>query len=135
MPHVSKKEIDSKEIGTLLEEFIIMLQKSVKKNNLESVLWDFLTPTEKIMFAKRFAVITLLNKKKSVCAIAQTLGMSPATVDRMSLRYEIGKYNSLISVIKSQKFSEKMELFLLTAGGMVPPLVGRKRVKELKKGI
>ena len=58
--------------------------------------------------------------------------MSPATISRMSLKYDIGKYSSLLKAIKDEnkdiwKILEK----ILRAG--LPPIAGRGRWKFLYK--
>jgi len=84
------------------------------------------------MLAKRFAVIYLLSKDLPASYISESLYMSPATISRMSLKYGIGKYSSLLKTIKNEeeniwKILEK----ILKAG--LPPRAGRGRWKFLYK--
>ena len=46
------------------------------------------------MLVKRFAVIYLLYQDVPASYISESLHMSPATIARMSVRYENGKYSS-----------------------------------------
>ena len=132
MPHVSSKKLKKEDLNKLYSEFGIALEKSAKKSWLKFFLNDFLTRTEKIMLAKRFAVIYLLSKDVPPSYIAESLGMSPATISRMSLKYDIGKYSSLLKTMKDDnnelwKILEK----ILRAG--LPPIAGRGRWKFLYK--
>jgi uncharacterized protein YerC len=132
MPHISSKKLKKDQLQKLYNEFSMALEKSAKKSWAKVFLNDFLTRTEKIMLAKRFAVIYLLSKEVPSSYISEALGMSPATISRMSLKYDIGKYHSLLKTIKSEnkdiwKILEK----ILKAG--LPPRAGRGRWKFLYK--
>ena len=130
MPHISSKKLKKEHLQKLYIEFSDALEKSAKKSWVKFFLNDFLTRTEKIMFAKRFAVIYLLSKDIPVSYIAEALSMSPATISRMSLKYEIGKYSSLLKATKSEdKDIWKMLEKILRAG--LSPRAGRGRWKFL----
>lgn len=132
MPHISSKKLKKEHLNKLYSEFSIALEKSAKKSWLKFFLNDFLTRTEKIMLAKRFAVIYLLSKDVPPSYIAESLGMSPATISRMSLKYDIGKYSSLLNTVKDDK-NELWKILekILRAG--LPPIAGRGRWKFLYK--
>jgi uncharacterized protein YerC len=132
MPHVSSKKLKKENLQKLYDEFGTALEKSAKKSWVKLFLNDFLTRTEKIMLAKRFAVIYLLSKDIPATYIAEALCMSPATIFRMSLKYDIGKYSSLLRAIRE----ENKDLWgilekILRAG--LPPRAGRGRWKFLYK--
>jgi Trp operon repressor len=136
MPHISKKHLESEEFYKIYDELINIFDKASKKSKSELVLQEFFTRTEKVMFAKRFAVIVMLSKGLSTYEIANKLAMSPATTDRMSLKFEKGDYDSLVKLLASSgDIWERIELMLLTTGGLMPQIVGHKRVNELKKRI
>src|SRR3989338_9202910 len=132
MPHVSSKKLKREHLQKLYNEFNGALEKSAKKSWIKFFLNDFLTQTEKIMLAKRFAVIYLLSKDVPTSYISESLCMSPTTIFRMSLKYEIGRYSFLLKTIESEnkniwKIFEK----ILRAG--MPPRAGRGRWKFLYK--
>jgi len=133
MPHISNKHLKNDELKKFYGEMIEIFGLASKKLKLKNVGNEFFTKTEKIMFAKRFAVITMLAKEISNYEISQKLAMSPATVDRMSLKFEKGDYNELIKIISNSRMWKKVELLLLTTGGLMPPIISHKRVGELKK--
>lgn len=132
MPHISSKKLKKEHLQKLYNEFSTALEKSAKKSWIKKFLNDFLTHTEKIMFAKRFSVIYLLSKDVPVSYIAETLGMSPATIFRMSLKYEIGKYYLLIKAIKNDDNNIWIILEKILRAGL-PPRPGRGRWKFLYK--
>jgi len=130
MPHISSKKLKQEHLQKLYNEFSVALEKSARKSWVKIFLNDFLTRTEKIMLAKRFAVIYLLSKDVPASYIAESLRMSPATIFRMSLKYDIGKYSSLLKAIKDEN-KDIWVIFekILKAG--LPPIAGRGRWKFL----
>ncbi|MBI3306097.1 hypothetical protein HYZ82_03175 [Candidatus Nomurabacteria bacterium] len=129
MPHVSSKKLKTEHLQKLYNEFSIALEKSSKKS-VKFFLNDFLTHTEKIMLAKRFAAIYLLSQNVPTSYISEALLMSPSTISRMSVKYEKGRYSSLLKMIKNQNIWTILEK-ILRAG--LPPRAGRGRWKFLYK--
>lgn len=133
MPHVSSKKMKKETLNKLYGEFGKALEKSARKSGAKFFLGDLLTKTEKIMMAKRFAVIYLLSQKVPVSYIAESLGMSPTTIFKMSLKYDIGKYSLLLKTLEGKDKSDIWEILekILKAG--LPPRAGRGRWKFLYK--
>jgi len=132
MPHISSKKLKKEHLQKLYSEFSVALEKSAKKSWVKLFLNDFLTRTEKIMLAKRFAVIYLISKDVPSSYIAEALCMSPATIARMSLKYETGKYSSLLKTIKKEDENIWGILEKILRAGL-PPIAGRGRWKFLYK--
>lgn len=130
MPHISSKKLKKETLNKLYNEFGKAFEKSAKKSETKFFLGDLLTKTEKIMLAKRFAIIYLLSQSVPISYIAESLGMSYSTVFRMSLKYDIGKYNLLLKTLDN-KGSDIWEILekILKAG--LPPRAGRGRWKFL----
>ena len=85
MPHVSKRKLDEKYVQDLFLEIVSVFEKAGRRGELRQVLSQLLTPTEKIMLAKRLAVISMLSQDIPIHDIAGSLSMSPSTIDIMSL--------------------------------------------------
>jgi uncharacterized protein YerC len=88
---------------------------------------ELFTQTEKLMLAKRLAIVFMLEQKESIYAIEQVLKVSPSTVARMSVKHENGGYEELISEIK------KHQSFWFQLSKIIPPRVGRDRFKNFLK--
>ncbi|MEX2052168.1 MAG: Trp family transcriptional regulator [Candidatus Paceibacterota bacterium] len=130
MPHVSSRKLKTETLNKLYSQFGKAFEKSVKKCQAKFFLGDLLTKTEKIMLAKRFAVIYLLAQEVPVSYISESLGMSPATIARMSLKHEIGKYEKIIKTLdREEKDLWNILEKILRAG--LPPIAGRGRWKFL----
>ena len=125
MPHVSKKKLDSQTLDKLFDQLIGLLKHAQDKKKFPSVLEELLTDTEKIMLAKRLAIVLLLFGEIPQHRIAEALLVSPTTVTKFSLWIEIGKYNSIKNISTKEKIDlEKIIWLLLTAGGVLPPRTG-----------
>lgn len=133
MPHVSSKKLKKDILNKLYSQFGRACEKAARKSQAKFFLGDLLTRTEKIMFAKRFAVICFLSEGVPYSYISESLGMSYSTIFRMSLKYDIGKYTGLLKAIRKEK-SELWDILekILRAG--LPPRYGRGRWKFLYEG-
>ena len=135
MPHISSKKLDKDFSDKLFKELLLIFGKAQTKNLLPLVMNELFTETEKIMLAKRLAIILMLSSRTPQHRIVEILKMSPTTVAKTSLGIEIGKYKSILKISNKEKTNlEKIVWGFLTAGGVMPPKVGRKYwTKYIKK--
>lgn len=127
MPHISSKKLNQKILEELFDKLFSILSKGERKGLLSSVVNELVTSTEKIMIAKRLAIILMLTSNIPHERVAQVLQVSPTTVSKMSLKVEIGKYKSILKVSQKEKVDiEKLIWNILTVGGIMPPKVGRR---------
>jgi len=134
MPHVSSKKLKRKFLGKLFGKLLSVLEKAQGKQNLSLVLNELFTRTEKIMFAKRLAIVLMLANNTPQHRIAEILKVSPTTVTKISLGIEIGKYEFIIKISKREKFDfEKLVWNILTAGGIMPPKIRGKYWRKYSK--
>src|SRR3989344_987708 len=135
MPHISPRKLEDKHLEALYREFTRSLERCFDDEKGLYVLGQFFTRTEREMFAKRFAVIAMLEKKVPVSVIAKTLKMSPVTIDVMSVKHESGKYEWIIKAALGKKDIWEIIENISTVGGIMPPRVGKGRWKHLNKSI
>ena len=134
MPHVSSKKLDQNLSEKLFKELIVIFGKAQTKNLMPSIMNELFTETEKIMLAKRLAVVLMLSSRTPQHRVAEILKVSPTTVAKTSLGIEIGKYQAILKIsIKEKTDLEKVVWNILTAGGLMPPKVGRKYWKKHHK--
>ena len=127
MPHISKKKLDKKTRGKIFSKLITVLGHAHTHRDLAYELDELLTETEKVMLAKRLSIILMLDSEIPQHRIAEALSVSTSTVTRFSLGLEINKYKFIRNISKKDKVDlEKIVWLLLTAGGILPPRVGRK---------
>lgn len=124
MPHISKKELDKEYSAHLYKDLLKIFEKT---NSNKKVASQFFTKTEKIMFAKRLGAILMLSKGFSVYSVSDSLHMSPSTINLMALRYEEGKYNTIIQSVQNNLNIWKLIDLISTAGGLMPAITGKRR--------
>lgn len=80
MAQISKRYIDQTTISRINELLVDLLLILSDKKEVDEVLNELLTPTEKTMIAKRIACFYLLIKKVPIHEIEDTLKISTSTV-------------------------------------------------------
>jgi Trp operon repressor len=128
MTQVSRRPL-AKEIEKRVFELFLEAVAEVKtKGQVEIFLKTLLSPTEKIMLAKRLAIAFLLYKGYGQRVISGWLKVSLTTVNHVSLIFktEGAGYQLVIDkIVRSEKLAEfwqKIEGFI---GEILPPPKGR----------
>jgi len=80
MARISKKQVDKKLLTKIYKLFYEVFSRYEGQEDFLLIMDDILSPTEKIMLAKRLAIIYLLIKKVDYRDIADTLKVSTATI-------------------------------------------------------
>lgn len=101
MPHISSKKLDEKNFKKIYDQLISVFDTAGTSRRSDIFLNELFTDTEKIMLAKRLAVVCMLYEGVSKTYISEILFLSPTTINKISLKYEIGKYPYLSSIIKN----------------------------------
>lgn len=115
-----RKEIENR----IFEIFLTSLARVRRKTEVEIFIDDLLSPTEKIMLAKRLSIALLLVKRYDQRTISELLKVSLSTVNRVSLRLQLGGkgYLRVIQEIikdeKNDQFWQKLDDMI---GGILPP--------------
>ena len=134
MPHISSKKLNSQLLKKLFGKLLTVLRQAQNKKYLSLVVNELFTSTEKIMLAKRLAIILMLANSTPQHKIVDILKVSPTTVAKTSLGIEIGKYEAILKISKQEKLDmEKLVWNILTVGGIMPPKVGRKYWRKYTK--
>ena len=119
MPHVSKKRLDKRQEKELIRNFELVLTKISNDSQMHDFLGSLLTPTEKVMLAKRLAIVVLLKEEIPQASVVSALNVTQATVSRMQLFLESrgGGYEiALNKLAKEKAFVEFKKLLLKIAG-------------------
>ncbi len=101
MAQVSKRYIPPWTYEKILSIFLSSFMKIRDRNTAQSFFDEILSPTEKIMLAKRITCLYLLNKNVSIHQCSDILKLSTSTV---------GKYSIFLS--KSPKIKEILQKIL-----------------------
>ncbi|MEK7575382.1 MAG: Trp family transcriptional regulator [Patescibacteria group bacterium] len=103
MPHISKEHLDQKVFLDMYTHFHNALTSLRNKKESGKLIRELLTPTERVMIAKRVAMIYMLRKGHSVYEIEKVLKVSSSTVARYSLKNDAKKFTFLLSIFKKSE--------------------------------
>lgn len=115
MPHVSKNSLSRKAEESLIQTLELVLARLSKEEEIKGFLLSLLSPTERLMLAKRFAIILLLRENLSDLEIAQSLHVTRETVSRMKILSELkGQgYQAAFVKMQDEKLVQDLKSMLL----------------------
>src|SRR3989344_1715740 len=115
MPHISKQRIQIDVYRQIQKQLIRVLSDLSRDESKNVFVSELLTYTERIMLAKRLAVLLMLKRGNTMYEIAQKLKVSSSTVARLENAMDRGKFKSLLSQVKKgniEKFLEELITFI-----------------------
>jgi TrpR-related protein YerC/YecD len=133
MPHVSPNKLHSKGLEQLLDKLGHAIAQLRGRAEVDLFFNDLLTLTERIMLAKRLAIVFMLEKGFTFAQISSVLKVSEATISMMRERIDRGGKGFRLVVkkleadVRINKFFEKIEELFKNMS--VPPKVGKGRWK------
>ncbi len=122
----------------LEELFIQFTHVAHTKSALETglILQEVLGKEERVMVAKRIAIIVLIAEGRSLYNIANVLKVSPATAEKIKKNLDSGSYDSILKKLgKSKKsYFEILNTIdsILHLGGILPHYNGLERYKGVR---
>lgn len=139
MSQVSKYPLSKETYDRIFEIFLKTLINIKGKDEGNSLISDFFTPTERIMFAKRLGIALLLEKGYGYQVIKGSLKVSSATIASVNQARKYGKnsYHSFITkILRDEQVSAFLEDLALKFVSL--PASGTKGSavwKKIEKGI
>lgn len=126
MTHVSQKEVADRWLEKMSELLLAATTQPSSARGRKKVLMELLTDTEKLMLAKRVALVAMIAADFSSYTIAKRLKMSTATIKRFRKLFDGGAYEYLATELKKLKDQEVFweTLEKISRGGL-PPVVGK----------
>lgn len=88
MTHVSRWKLPKEEEKNLIGALRLVLTRLTKDEEMEIFLGSLLTETEKLMLAKRLALVVLLEEGLTESQIAEALHVTRITVAKMRYFFE-----------------------------------------------
>lgn len=88
MPQVSKIRLSKKTEKDLINSLTLVLSSISKKEDMLLFVDSLLTDTEKLMLAKRLAVIAFINNELTDSQISNALNITRMTVGKLRYFYE-----------------------------------------------
>lgn len=128
MPHVSRKKLSEETLKQILQTFLFVLTDINNKEAMGQFLDSLLSKTEKVMLAKRLAMVYLLSEGVEETKIANILNLTQSTVSLMKLRFETktsGYEQALIKIRKMKMLNQLKDLAFKVAKYSVRARGGR----------
>jgi Trp operon repressor len=133
MPQVSRNKLPKKTEETLVKNLNIVFSQIIETDAMLLFLNSLLTETEKLMLAKRLAMVFLLSENVPDTYIASTLHVTRMTVAKMRYYNEAHGEGFIIALkkLEEQKRLRQFKKVLLSlvrysvraAGGYVKPTI------------
>lgn len=138
--------MEPREEEELKEALNLVLASIYKRDEMLKFINALLTDTEKLMLAKRLAMIVLIKEGKSDTDISDALHVTRITVTKFRYLYEARAregYDVAINKIENDKFLQGVKRVILAladysiraAGGYVRPTILDPKILKAKKGL
>lgn len=109
MVRISYLKIKEEDYEKIFSIFYKVLGETEDKDEFSKILFDLLTPAERIMLIKRIAIIYLLMKEIHYQTVCEVLKVSNTTVSKYKLLME--RSEGIVPALKSMVKQEKVWLF------------------------
>lgn len=106
MVNISNRKLSEELLNKINKLFFEIFKKFETNHSFSTLMNDFFTPKERILLAKRIAIIYLLIKKIEQKNIANFLKVSTSTVCKYSILLE-SKKSEMVEIIKAIIKKEK----------------------------
>jgi len=123
MTRISQYPINNNLLTKLFDLFFEVVGKKNNSEEFKNTITDLLSPTERIMIAKRIAIIYLLLKKVNYITIADVLKVSSSTIGKFQLIIEnsVGIVPTFKKLLRNERISQFLEeIYLAFRGPGVP---------------
>ena len=114
MPQISKLKLENHVFEKLFDLFFEIIGNNRDKDKFEKIIYDVLSPVERLMVAKRIAIIYLSTKNIEYSIICEVLKVSPATVAKFKLITvnSIGIKPALKKIVNNEKIADFFRIFV-----------------------
>lgn len=134
MVRLNKTKLSTQQLDSLFSQLNKTLG-TLSNNQTNYFLSELLGNEERIMLAKRLAIIILLLENKSLYRIADILKVSPTTAEKIKFKLDSGEF-SHITVALGQNKNEYYSILetldsILHLGGILPHRNGLERYRGL----
>lgn len=106
MVRLSRFKLNDEQLEKLFSLFFQIVGRNKNKTEFQKIITDVLSPTERIMIAKRIAIMYLLMKQIDHRTICFVLKVSTATVAKFALIIE--KSVGVVPLFKKMLMNEKI---------------------------
>lgn len=136
MVHISKEKLPEQLEKKLLDQLgsIFMAQQRVPA--VRNILYELFTPSERVLFIKRVAIIALLRRKYTPYSIGIALQVSESTVARIASKYHRGGFIHIVKTLERKEYRESILGTLEALLSLGVPGEANRRVRaQMRKDI
>jgi uncharacterized protein YerC len=123
MVRLNKDQLSQDQLDNIFLQLNNVLGKMSSKHT-ELFLSDLLGPEEKVMLAKRLAVVVMIKEGHSFYKISSTLKVSSGMVSKIKIKFSAGHFDKLLNFIEKDKkiYANLLNTIdsILTVGGIMP---------------
>ncbi len=120
MTRISRYKLKERVYEKMFQLLFEVMTSSREKHEFNKLLKDILSPTERIMIAKRVVLLYLLLQKIDYKTICNVLKVSSATVSKFNIIFENSR--NAISVLERTLKHDRVKLFLISfINDLFPP--------------
>jgi|SRR3989344_2060540 len=123
MVRVSKNRLTEEHLQQLIKQLTDVIGR-LNAGQASQFIYEIFGKEEKEIFAKRLAIILMINEGRSLYSIARLLQVSDTTVGKIYDRYKRNEFTHTIKALTKNKTDYKRFVDLvdsiLTVGGIMP---------------
>lgn len=98
MPKISRWKVDSNKAGLFKEDLWSVITLLGDKKQVRTFLTEFLTPTERLMLAKRFQAVFMIRAGADYRLIKERLHMSESTIAKLTNQITDGHLSTVMEL-------------------------------------
>lgn len=121
MPHISRRPLNKNLLKEITDELWWVLTNIKSDNEMATFIGDLLTPTERIMLAKRFTLACLIMRGWGWQDISNLLRVSSATINRMQ-NWLDGRGSGFRKALEKLEKKKRWEDFWSRVDDLLPEL-------------
>lgn len=122
MTQISRRRLDADTQKRIYEIFVEVITDAQKQSEVESLLEDFFTPTERVMLPKRLCIAYLLIKNYQHRTISSYLKVSFTTINRVSNSLKTSGRGYTLLLTRLQKHEQYKRILKKIEEGIVNAL-------------
>ncbi|HMA77965.1 MAG TPA: hypothetical protein VKP88_02375 [Candidatus Paceibacterota bacterium] len=120
MTNITHKQVASKEFIRIEREFL-KLMRGTSHKAFADCFTALCTESERIMLLKRFGALLLYSQNSSPYKVAQKMGLSVSTAQRLQAHYLHGRYTPIFQTVSEKRQNSFVRFMLTLTAAQVDP--------------
>jgi hypothetical protein len=120
MTNITHKQVASKEFVRIEREFL-KLMRGTSHQAFADCFTALCTESERIMLLKRFGALLLYSQNTSPYKVAQKIGLSISTAQRLQKEFVRGRYEPIFKTVSQKRQNSFLRFMLTLTAAQVDP--------------